>query len=184
MRRLRVILSLIALLVVLLSNSQSEHPLGFQVEAGYLLGGQITSNTFAYQSGLSVRATAVKSLSSVFSFGLGIGLDSYDYINFVPVFLKIEARSNSEKTGAFVAYAGYSFGDEESGDVIIQEFEGGGFLEFGRIWKYTISDELDFLFGLTLKHQFAVSEIENLVGQELKENTDFDGVHFRIGVSF
>ena len=184
MKRLRIVLSVMALWVFLLGNSQSEYPLGFQAEVGYLVGGQVTSNTFAYQSGLSARVVFVKPVRSDFLLGLGVGLDTYDYINFVPVFLKIEARRTSDKTGAFVAYVGYSFADEESGGAINQEFEGGGFLEVGRSWRYSITEDSNFLFGLTLKHQFATSEIENLVDQELEEKTDFDGIHFRIGVSF
>lgn len=184
MERLRVVLSVMALWMSLLGNSQSEYPLGFQAEVGYLVGGQVTSNTFAYQSGLSARAMMVKPVRPTFSLGLGVGLDTYDYINFVPVFLKIEARRNSDKTGAIVAYVGYSFADEEAGGVINQEFQGGGFLEVGRSWRYSITEDSSFLFGLTVKHQFATSEIKNLVGQELEEKTDFEGIHFRIGLSF
>ncbi len=184
MKRLKIVLSLMALWFFLLGNSQSECPLGFQAEVGYLLGGQVTSNTFAYQSGLSARTLMVKHVRPTFLLGLGVGLDMYDYINFVPVFLKIEARINPDKTGALVAYVGHSFADGGSEGVINQKFEGGGFLEIGRSWRYNITEESNFLFGLTLKHQFASSEIKNLVGQELEEKTDFDGIHFRIGVSF
>ena len=184
MFRTNLFFTFVALLAVISGNSQSENPLGFQIEAGYLVGGQVTSNSFAYQSGLSARATVLKTVSPSVVFGGGVGLDSYDYINFVPIYLMVEARSNPVKTGAFVAFFGYSFADEESRELINQEFEGGAFLEVGRSWKYDITSDLKLSFGLTLKHQFAISEVENLVGQELEEKADFDGLHFRLGISF
>lgn len=169
-----------------LGHSQEEFikgDLSFFAEGGYLVGGQITSNTFSYQSGVSFRSGIVKEINPSFGLGFGLGLDTYDYVEFYPVFLKVEAKFNSDKSGFFVSHLGYSFAhswDEE--ELVEQEFEGGGFLELGRAWRFNINDNLELVSGVSLKHQFAVLELKNAVGDDLEQSIDFDGVHFRIGI--
>lgn len=153
-------------------------------EAGYLVGGQITPNTFLYQSGFSGRVGIMKEVSETFSLGLGSGLDQYATIDFFPVYLHFRAKKSPEKNGYFSAFGGYSFTNEKSTGVEIkQHYDGGAFLEVGRAWSYVIGPKMNFTAGLFLKHQFAVSEVENQVGDELDENVNFDTVQFRIGIN-
>ncbi len=154
------------------------------LEGGYLIGGQVTSNTFLYQSGVTSRVGISKEINQHFDVGIGMGVDTYDFIEFFPAFLRLEAKSNLEKNGMFVSHVGYSFAhSKDHSSVIEQEFGGGFFLELGRNWNYRISENISLTTGLSLKHQFAVLELENQIGEDLEEIIDFDSIHFRIGIN-
>ncbi len=158
-------------------------PLSVNLEGGYLMGGQITSNTFTYQSGLSFRASLMKNVHENFQFGGGIGFDNYDYIEFYPIFLKVATRPSSDRNGMFVSHIGYSLADDGDTNISVDsEIEGGFFLELGRSWTFRITDELNLVSGISFKHQFGVLEIENSVGDDLRESADFDGLHIRLGI--
>ncbi len=168
----------------MLATAQDDSAVGAELEVGYLLGGQVTTNSFSFHSGFSGRFSVTKKLSSNFKLGLGAGLDQYDRLSFVPVFALVEAKAKENSVGAFRAYGGYSFGEGNQDLTVNQEVEGRGFLEIGRSWKYPINEKLYFTFLVSFKHQFSVVETTNFIGQEFEEKTDFTGAHFRVGIGF
>ena len=183
MKKLILLLALAMALSSLAQEKTSKKPFTAQVEAGYLFGGQVTTNTFLYQSGFSGRVSFIKDISQTFSLGIGAGADEYGISTYYPTYLIVKAKSNPANNGFLAVHAGYSFTNEKNSSLQInQEYEGGPFLEIGRGWMYEVNSKLDFIAGISLKHQFAELETENLVGEELEEDLNFDTFQIRIGL--
>jgi len=167
---------------VLAQKEKVKGNLSVFVDGGYLLGGQTTTNAFVYQSGFSSRIGIKKIVSPFFSFGGGVGVDLYDFVEFYPLFINIDAQAKPEKNGVFTSFFGYSFANNSTNASLSQTTLGGGFLEVGRVWRFDINEVLRFYSGVTIKHQFSAIQAKDTFGGEDKIRTDFDGIHIRIGI--
>jgi len=153
------------------------------LETGILSGGQITSNTFAYHSGLSHRVSALVNISEKFNVGIGAGSDAHDFMTFIPIYATVSAKKNPEKLGAFTAYLGYALASvDQSSSALGREAKGGEFLELGRKWAWHISERFDFQTSLTFKHQFAELGFRNSLNELVSEDIDYNAFHLRVGL--
>ncbi|MFK7757601.1 MAG: hypothetical protein AB8B53_11795 [Flavobacteriales bacterium] len=178
-----ILILIISLILSFYSHAQELREVSVFTQVGYLAGGQITSNTFVYQSGVSARVGVSHKVSETFSLGLGSGIDRYDVLDFFPVYGQVRAQKDQKKNGYLSVQGGYAFtANKSTGVEVLQRFKGGAFLELGRAWVYPVTEKINFSAGVFIKHQYARSYLQNQVGQKLEQNINFSTLHFRIGV--
>lgn len=143
---------------------------------GYLLGGQVFSESFTYNPAFNVGVTLYKPLNETVNLGVGIaGNFTLHGERLMPIYASFLGFSKPKSAGTyFLVNAGYAPAWRVSNSVLDQyEIEGGAMFKTG-IGRRFLVGSLSIMVGVALQHQWASAEFNNDFGLEYKEKINFD----------
>lgn len=158
------------------SDSTYKKPIQILVGVGYLAGGQIYNDTFLYNPGFKIDASAYYNVSNSIIVGAGTGYISLSKKErFIPVYASFKGFVKPKKSGTFfLAKAGYSVGWDSDVEAIQgYEFHGGFMVNAGLGHRFLMKKSAVNL-ALVYNHQEAGAKFMNSDGRLFKERLDFD----------
>lgn len=158
------------------SKKDSLPTLRVAAHGGYLLGGQVFSESFTYNPAFSVGVTAYKLLNPTVNIGIGVsGNFSLLGERLLPIYASFLGFSKPGAAGTyFLVNAGYAPAWRVSNSPLNQyAIEGGAMFKTGIGRRFLVGSH-SIMVGVALQHQWAKAVFNNDFGLNYQEKINFD----------
>ena len=142
----------------------------------YCIGGQVYNDNFIYKPGISVQYSYGLKLNEVVGVGLGLGFQSFQHEQFLPLYLEVMGYKKKKKnTPVLEMQFGYA-PCWYSGSMNLKNYEyhGGVFFNAGVGSKFHVNGPFSVIFHISYRHQFARLEYEIFETDTYSELLNYD----------
>lgn len=156
------------------------------VEAGLMIGGQISNDNFIYKSGWLVQYTADAQVCTRVFYGVGAGIEKFDAETFIPLFASFKGLlKKKDSTPYLTAQLGYAFASNENYySYANYKYRGGVLFSPGFGYRLSIKDKYFVLISVNYKHQFARVQYKTFDSKTYQDQLNYDFISFRVGFLF
>lgn len=143
---------------------------------GYLLGGQVFSESFSYNPAFSVGVTLYKPLNETVNLGIGVS-GNFTLLGerLIPIYASFLGFSKPGAAGTyFLVNAGYAPAWRVANAGLDHyEIQGGAMFKTGIGRRFLVGSH-SIMVGVALQHQWANAEFDSGFGLAYKEKINFD----------